>query len=53
MFLRTRQNLHGTDDSNTLATADYTRDAVDYLLDSGMAADEIAALRNMITKDPE
>lgn len=45
--------LHGTDDSNTLATADYTRDAVDYLLDSGMAADEIAALRNMITKDPE
>ena len=42
--------LHGTEDSKALTSADYSQDAVNYLLDAGMTADEIAALRNMITK---
>lgn len=43
--------LHGTEDVAVLASADYTQDAVNYLLDAGMTADEITALRHMITKD--
>lgn len=43
--------LHGTEAVEELASADYSQDAVDYLLSAGMTADEIAALRNMITKD--
>lgn len=43
--------LHGTEDLDALTSADYSQDAVNYLLDAGMTADEIAALRNMITKD--
>ncbi len=43
--------LHCTEDLDVLTSADYSQDAVSYLLDAGMTADEIAALRNMITKD--
>lgn len=43
--------LHGTEDSKVLTSADYSQDAVNYLLDAGMTADEITALRDMITKD--
>lgn len=43
--------LHGTEAVEELASADYSQDAVDYLLSAGMTADEVAALRNMITKD--
>lgn len=42
--------LHGTEDLDVLTSADYSQDAVNYLLDAGMTADEIAALRNMITE---
>ena len=42
--------LHGTEDEATLPSADYAQDAVNYLLDAGMTADEIAALRDMITE---
>ena len=45
--------LHGTDDGDELACADYSQDAVNYLLDAGMTADEISALLNMITKDSD
>lgn len=44
--------LHGTEDVAVLASADYTQDAVNYLLDAGMTADEIMTLRHMITKVP-
>lgn len=44
--------LHGTEDIDVLTSADYTEDAVNYLLDAGMTADEITSLRNMITKGP-
>ena len=43
--------LHGTEDPAALSTADYSQDAVRYLLDAGMTADEIDALRAMITKE--
>ncbi len=43
--------LHGTEDCDELASADYSQDAVDYLLDAGMTADEIGALRILITKN--
>lgn len=43
--------LHGTEDCEVLTSADYSQDAVNYLLDAGMTADEIVALRNMIAKD--
>ena len=43
--------LHGTEDAAALKTADYSQDAVRYLLDAGMTADEIDALRAMITKN--
>ena len=43
--------LHGTEDAAALLTADYSQDAVRYLLDAGMTADEIDALRAMITKE--
>ena len=41
--------LHGTEDTVALASADYVRDAVDYLLDAGMTAEEIETLRSRIT----
>lgn len=41
--------LHGTEDLDALISADYSQDAVNYLLDAGMAADDITALREMIT----
>lgn len=44
--------LHGTDDAMVLASAAYDRDAAGYLLSAGMTEEEIAALRRMITKDP-
>ena len=40
--------LHGTEEHG--ATDDYTQDAVNYLHASGMTAEEIDALRDMITK---
>lgn len=43
--------LHGTDDIDVLTSADYSQDAVKYLLDAGMTADEIVTLRNMMVKD--
>lgn len=43
--------LHGTEDSAALASAEYSQDAVKYLLDAGMTKDEIEALRRKITKD--
>ncbi|MCF0138407.1 MAG: tyrosine-protein phosphatase [Oscillospiraceae bacterium] len=42
--------LHGTEDKDELVSADYTQDAEAYLLGAGMTADEITALRRMITK---
>ena len=43
--------LHGTEDCEVLTSSDYSQDAVNYLLDAGMTADEIAALRSMITEE--
>lgn len=40
--------LHGTEEHG--GAGDYTQDAVNYLLDSGMTAQEIHTLRNMTTK---
>lgn len=40
--------LHGTEEHG--AAGDYTQDAVNYLLDGGMTAEEIDTLRDMITK---
>ena len=41
--------LHGTDDVTVLRSADYTEDARAYLRDAGMTAEEIDALRDLIT----
>lgn len=40
--------LHGTEEHG--AAGDYTQDAVNYLLDSGMTEQELYSLRNMISK---
>ena len=43
-----RPSCTGTEEHG--GAGDYTQDAVNYLLDSGMTAQEIHTLRNMITK---
>ncbi|MCF0121010.1 MAG: tyrosine-protein phosphatase, partial [Oscillospiraceae bacterium] len=43
--------LHGTEDVKELESADYSQDAVAYLLDGGMTSEEIASLLDMITTD--
>lgn len=42
--------LHGTEDLDQLKHADYTQDAVNYLVSGGMTLEEVSALQAFITK---
>ncbi len=41
--------LHGTEDLSVLKTADYTQDAVRYLMSGGLSTEEVKRLQNFIT----
>ncbi len=42
--------LHGTEDIETLKSADYTEDAAKYLMAGGMTAEEVEALKAFLTE---